>query len=295
LIAIISAALIAALISIAALAREIRRRRRAEEELRKSHDELEARVQERTAELSMTIERLELLNEELREFAYVASHDLQEPLRKIQTFCDLAQTRCASGLGSTGQGYLERVINSATRMRQLLDALLQFSRVADKSERFKKIDLGNLIREATDVFERTLKELGGIVEVGSMPDIQADETQILRLFQNLIGNALKFHGEENPRIKIYAKKDGQGSWDILVQDNGIGFDPQFAELIFKPFKRLHNRREYGGTGIGLALCRKIVERHGGRIRAESNPGKGSTFIIRLPVQQDRCEELGERL
>ncbi len=118
-----------------------------------------------------------------------------------------------------------------------------------------------------------------------MPAIEADESQMLRLFQNLIGNALKFRGAETPRIKVYGKLDGQGICELFVKDNGIGFDPQFAELIFKPFQRLHGRSEYDGTGMGLAICRKIVERHGGNIRAESEQGKGSTFIIRLPLRQ----------
>jgi signal transduction histidine kinase len=122
-----------------------------------------------------------------------------------------------------------------------------------------------------------------------MPAIEADESQILRLFQNLIGNALKFRGGKTPHIKVYGKLERKRTCEIFVKDNGIGFDPQFAERIFKPFQRLHNRNEYDGTGMGLSICRKIVERHGGSIRAESEPGKGSTFIIRLPVKQDRCE------
>ena len=198
----------------------------------------------------------------------------------------MAQKRCAPVLDSTSKDYLDRVINSASRMRQLLRDLLDFSRVAARLEPFKKIDLVKIVREAADVFEASVKETGCQIEVENIPAVEADETQMLGLFQNLIGNALKFRSGETPHIKVYGKLDRKRICEIFEKDNGIGFDPKFAELIFKPFQRLH-RSEYDGTGMGLAICRKIVERHGGSIRAESEPGKGSTFIIRLPVKQDR--------
>lgn len=232
--------------------------------------------------------RLELVNAELQEFAFVASHDLQEPLRKIQTFCDLTRKRCAPVLDSTSQEYLDRVVDSASRMRQLLHDLLEFSRVATRPQPFKKMDLVKIVREAADVFEASVKETGCKIEIENIPAIEADESQMLRLFQNLIANALKFRGE-TCHIRIFGKLDGKGSCELFVRDNGIGFEPQFAELIFKPFQRLHGRKEYDGTGMGLAICRKIAEGHGGSIRAESEPGKGSTFIIRLPLRQDRRE------
>jgi signal transduction histidine kinase len=238
-------------------------------------------------ELRVYASRLEVINEELQDFAFVASHDLQEPLRKIQTFCDMAQKRCAPVLDSTGKDYLDRIVNSASRMRQLLSDLLEFSRVATRPEPFKTIDLAKIVLEASDVFQSSFQETGCQIEIENMPAIEADETQMLRLFQNLIGNALKFRGGETPRIKVYGKLDRKRTCDIFVKDNGIGFDPNYAQLIFKPFQRLHGRSEYEGTGMGLAICRKIVERHGGSIRAESVPGKGSTFIIRLPVKQGR--------
>jgi PAS domain S-box-containing protein len=241
-------------------------------------------------ELRVYASRLELINQELQEFAFVASHDLQEPLRKIQTFCDMAQKRCAPVLDSTSKDYLDRVVNSADLMRQLLRDLLEFSRVASRLEPFKKIDLVKIAMEAADIFEASVKETGCQIEVENIPAIEADESQMLRLFQNLIGNAMKFR-RETPNIRVYGKLDGKRICEIFVEDNGIGFDQQFAELIFKPFQRLHGRNEYDGTGMGLAICRKIVERHGGSIRAESEPGKGSTFIIRLPVKQDRLETI----
>jgi PAS domain S-box-containing protein len=240
-------------------------------------------------ELRVYASRLEVINKELQDFAFVASHDLQEPLRKIQTFCDMARKRCAPVLDTASKDYLDRVMNSASRMRQLLRDLLEFSRVAARLEPFKKMDLVKIAREAADLFEETVESTGALVDIEKMPAIEADESQMLRLFQNLIGNALKFHSDEVPKVKVHGKLVGRGLCEILVEDNGIGFDRQFSERIFKPFQRLHGRSEYDGTGMGLAICRKIVERHGGSIRAESEPGKGSTFIIRLPVKQDRWE------
>lgn len=244
-------------------------------------------------ELRATVSRLGLLNVELQEFAFVASHDLQEPLRKIQTFSDMAKKRCTPPLDSTGQQYLDRVITSAGRMRQLLDDLLQFSRVVTRPEPFEKVDLNRLVREAVDVFEQQIMQTGAKIEIQELPSIEVDASQLLRLFQNMIGNALKFRNKDrNPFIKIYAEAGEQDSWDIFVEDNGIGFEQQFAETIFKPFQRLHGRKEYEGTGIGLAICRKIAEQHGGSIRVRSGPGKGSKFILKLPGTQTRMKTSG---
>jgi PAS domain S-box-containing protein len=253
--------------------RSAEKRRRAEEELR------------------VYASRLEVINKELQDFAFVAAHDLQEPLRKIQTFCDMAMKRCAPVLDSAGKEYLDRVLNSASRMRDLLRDLLQFSRLAVNIEPFEKVDLKSLVREAADVFETLIKELNCRIDIKDLPAIEADSSQILQLFQNLIGNALKFRSDETPHVKVYGKSDVKGMCEIFIEDNGIGFDQQFAEQIFKPFQRLHGRHEYDGTGMGLAICRKIVERHGGAIRVESVSGKGSKFIVRLPLKQPRLENV----
>jgi PAS domain S-box-containing protein len=271
--------------------REVRFLKSLSENLAYGIASMRSTIERRRSEEALKVytARLELVNAELQEFAFVAAHDLQEPLRKIHTFCDMTVKRCAPVLDSTSKDYLDRVIKSASRMRQLLSDLLQFSQVATKPEPSEKIDLVKIVREAVDVFEDTVKNTGALVDIENMPSIEADESQMLRLFQNLISNALKFHGGETPRIKVYGKLDRKGICEIFVKDNGIGFDPKFAERIFKPFQRLHGRGEYDGTGMGLSICRKIVERHGGTIRAESEPGKGSTFIIRLPVKQGRWE------
>jgi PAS domain S-box-containing protein len=242
------------------------------------------------AALILNMARLELVNAELQDFAHVASHDLQEPLRKIQTFCDMAQRRCSTVLDGTGKDYLDRVVNSASRMRQLLQDLLQFSRVAAKLEPLTEVDLDKIVREAADVFEASVQQTGCRIEIADIPAVEADESQMLRLFQNLIGNAVKFRGPESPLIRICGRLDDLGMCEISVKDNGIGFAPEFADIIFKPFQRLHSRSEYDGTGMGLAICRKIAERHGGTIRAESTPGKGSTFIVRLPAKHAGLEK-----
>ncbi len=273
---------------------EITDHMKAQEELTIIRALLEELVETRTAELEKAnwelkaySAKLERINEELKEFAFVAAHDLQEPLRKIQTFCDMAKHRSPPAAGDPGQEYLDRILSSASRMRHLLHDLLQFSRVATRLEPFKEIDLYKIAREAADVFEKDILETGCSVVIENMPLIEAVETQMLQLFQNLVGNALKYRSnKESPLIRIYGKHDERGFYEISVKDNGIGFEQQFERLIFKPFQRLHGRGEYEGTGMGLAICRRIVELHGGSIRAEGEPGAGSTFIIKLPLKQN---------
>lgn len=250
-------------------------------------------LKERTAELSAShlalkehAEKLEKLNEELQDFAFIASHDLQEPLRKLQTYCDLAISSVASTPDSVRREYLNRIIISASRMRKQVSDLLNYSQATSTPIAFKAVDLSKIARKAADMLENTIKETGGLIEIETMPAIEADEAQMLRLFHNLIGNAIKFRGARPPRIVISAREDEHGICEISVTDNGIGFDPRYAERIFRPFQRLHGLKEYEGTGIGLTICRKIAERHGGSISAFGTPGEGSTFLIRLPVKQD---------
>jgi len=266
------------------VARDITERKRIEEELRRSRDQLETRVRERTADLAKAVTRLELINQELQEFAFVASHDLQEPLRKIQSFCDLVVRSNRENVDEKGQDYLLRMQKAARRMQQLLKDLLSYSRVTTQLEPFRETDLKLVVTEAAEVFELKLREENGKIQIADMLVIEADYSQMVRLFQNLISNAVKYRSRQKPMIKIYSHRD-KHFCRIFVEDNGIGFDEKYLDRIFSPFQRLHGRNEYPGTGMGLAICRKIVERHGGSITANSAPEHGSTFIVTLPIKQ----------
>jgi PAS domain S-box-containing protein len=266
---------------------DITERKMAEEAVRQSRDELERRVQERTAELKKTNEELQQRNRDLEEFAHVASHDLQEPLRKIQTFADLLTRRRQQSTGDKPLDYLERMRRAAGRMQALVLDLLRYSRVTSKLEPFTRFNLREPIQEAVTDLGVLREETGGRIEVGDLPEIEADRVQMRQLFQNLIANGLKYRGEEKPLIKVFSRSsDTDPFWEIHVGDNGIGFDECYLEKIFKPFQRLHGKdAPYEGTGMGLAICRRIVESHGGSITARSEPGKGATFIVKLPRKQ----------
>ncbi len=253
-------------------------------ELQTSRDELEVRVQERTTELSRSNEALERSNRDLEDFAHVASHDLQEPLRKIQTFADRLAISHQEGLDDKARDYLQRMQRAAGRMQALVLDLLKYSHITSRPEPYTRFSLREVVEEAVADLKVLREETQGEVEVGELPDIVADRVQIRQLFQNLIANGLKYHAEAKPIIRIYTPSPTSGPfWEICAQDNGIGFDEAYLGRIFKPFQRLHGASApYQGTGMGLAICRKIVERHGGSITAESVPGKGSTFIVKLP-------------
>ena len=232
---------------------------------------------------------LERSNRELQDFASVASHDLQEPLRKIQAFGDRLKSKCDE-LSPEGQIYLDRMQNAAGRMSILINDLLEFSRVTTKALPFQPVDLNRIAREVLSDLETRLEESGGSVELENLPTLDADALQMRQLFQNLLGNALKF-GQPGvaPAVKVGAQIVGTVA-RISVEDNGIGFEQKYVDRIFTVFQRLHARSEYEGTGIGLAICRKIVERHGGVISAISAPGKGATFVVELPLRQKSTPE-----
>jgi PAS domain S-box-containing protein len=256
-----------------ALRQEVEERRRAEELLRATGAELERS------------------NSELEQFAYVASHDLQEPLRKIQAFGDRLKTKNGDQLGEQGKDYLGRMLSSAARMSQLINDLLMFSRVTTKNQPFVPVDLNTIAAGVLSDLEVRITQTGGTVDVGPLPTIDADPLQMRQLLQNLIANALKFHcAGVPPEVTIRGEveqTDGRPTCRLTISDNGIGFDEKYLDRIFQVFQRLHGRYEYEGTGVGLAICRKIVERHGGEITATSAPNQGATFTITLPLHQSK--------
>ncbi|WP_233261543.1 ATP-binding protein [Vitiosangium sp. GDMCC 1.1324] len=240
------------------------------------------------SDLKQTQSRLERSNQELENFAYVASHDLQEPLRKIQTFGERLKSTSAGKLGPEGVDYLERMHSASTRMRRLIDDLLSFSRVASRAQPFTRVDLTALARDVVEGFKPIIEKTGAAVTVGTLPTLEADPTQLRQLLHHLLGNALKFHREDAPpTISIRGTLNADGTrCELAVEDDGIGFDEKYLDRIFNVFQRLHGRAsKYDGTGIGLAICRKIVDRHNGSISARSTPGKGSTFVASLPLNQ----------
>lgn len=238
-------------------------------------------------------EKLERSNRELQDFAFIASHDLNEPLRKIQAFGERLQKKCASALGQEGMDYIARMRGAAKRLQDMIGGLLEYARVAEAGAMFMPVDLEQLVCSVLSDLEWQIEKSGAQVSLEELPTLEADPGQMRRLFQNLIANALKFHGKQPSFIKISSRPlsgddDESECRRIVVEDNGIGFEEIYAERIFSLFERLHGMSVYEGTGMGLAICRRIVERHGGSITAKSAPGKGSVFTITLPVTQKKC-------
>lgn len=261
-------------------------------QLRSANEGLEQRVAQRTVELTAEAERrqqaiaeLSRSNEELRQFAYVASHDLQEPLRMVTSYSDLLRRRLGAQVDADGQRYLDTITEGARRMQGLILALLSYSRIASGGGTFTPTPLDGPLDEALENLHLLIAETGAVIERVPLPTLTVDRSQMVQLFQNLIGNAVKFHGPEPPRVRICARPQ-PAAWCISVQDNGIGIAPEHHERIFVIFQRLHSRAEIAGTGIGLALCRRICERHGGALTVTSRPGAGATFHIQLPIGQE---------
>lgn len=261
--------------------RDITDRKTTEAELRKYREHLEELVKQRTAELEKMTNELRRSNAELQQFAYVASHDLQEPLHVIKGFLNLFEKRYKDKLDEKGREFISFTIDGAKRMQDLIRDLLEFSRVGHKGKEFKPTECSVILERALFNLKAAIEKSGAQVTYNNLPIIMADATQFTSLFQNLIGNAIKFHGAEAPRVHISAEREGV-EWLFSVSDNGIGIDPKSIDRIFVVFHRLHTRSEYPGTGIGLALCKKIVEHHGGHIWVESELQKGSTFYFTLP-------------
>jgi PAS domain S-box-containing protein len=242
-------------------------------------------------------QKLERSNRELQDFASIASHDLQEPLRKIEAFGDRLKAKCAGELSDLGRTYIDRMQDAATRMRSLINDLLTYSQVTTKARPFVPVDLGRIAAEVMSDLQVTIEQAGARIELGDLPVVEADPTQMRQLLQNLLSNALKFRRQGVPPVvrisgRLRGREGAAGGsgngarrCEVTVADNGIGFKPDYAGRIFGIFQRLHGRNEYPGTGIGLATCRKILERHGGTVRASSQPGEGATFVFTLPIEQ----------
>ena len=264
-------------------------------ELEKINKKLEKEIKERKRieqDLKEYTKKLEISNRNLQDFAYIASHDLQEPLRKVLTFTDRLGEKYQGLLDGNGQDYFNRIQDATHRMQKLINDLLAYSRITSQTYEFMDCDLSKIVSDVMSVLESRIEHCKGKVEVSDLAIVKADSSQMYQLFQNLIANSLKFHKEnEPPVVKISSQKIGEDSYRISIADNGIGFEEKYLDRIFKPFQRLVSRDDYEGTGMGLAICRQIVDRHDGEISAISAPGKGSTFIITLPI--DRHKEVKE--
>jgi light-regulated signal transduction histidine kinase (bacteriophytochrome) len=234
--------------------------------------------------LAETARRLESSNQTLEAFAYSASHDLQEPLRKIIGFSNLLERSFAGELSDQGRDLIERMRNASQRMEKMIDSLLEFSRVSARPPALKRVALDDVLQNVLQDLEIRIQRTGGQVEVERLPAVQADPALMEHLFLNLIANALKFHRPDAPpQVRIYPVDSGSAQASIAVEDNGIGIEPEHAERIFMPFQRLHGKNAYEGSGLGLAISKMIVDQHGGQIRVQSQPGQGSTFLVDLPA------------
>jgi len=249
---------------VTAAIRDITERRRSEEHLVK------------------TVWELKRSNDELQQFAYVSSHDLQEPLRMVSSYTQLLAKRYKGRLDSDADEFIAFAVDGCNRMQGLIQDLLAYSRAGTSERELRKVPSENALRKALTNLRIMIKQSGAVVTHDALPTVRADETQLTQVFQNLVGNAIKYRRAEDPRVHVSAARNGGNEWTFSVGDNGLGIDPQYFERIFVLFQRLHGRDEFEGTGIGLAICKKIVERQGGRIWVESQPEKGSTFYFALP-------------
>ncbi|HLL60487.1 MAG TPA: PAS domain S-box protein [Candidatus Nitrosocosmicus sp.] len=273
-------------VAVAVIGRDITHKISIEKKLKDAYSNLENKVQERTLKFNTLNIELDRSNRELEDFASVASHDLQEPLRKIQAFGDRLKIESGDQLSEKGKDYLERMQNAASRMQILINDLLAYARVTTKSQPFKVVDLNKIANEVVSDLEITVERTKAQIIIGELTAIEADALQMRQLFQNLIANSLKFRKEnKNPTINISCKECNKNSIELIFEDDGIGFEQKYADRIFHVFQRLHGQNEYEGTGVGLAVCRKIVDRHHGSIKVKSSPDKGATFIVKLPKKQ----------
>ena len=237
--------------------------------------------------LVKTVGELKRSNDELQQFAYVASHDLQEPLRMVASYTQLLAKRYKGRLDADADEFIDYAVDGCNRMQGLIQDLLAYSRAGTNGKELLKISSEKALKDALANLRATIEESGAVVTHDALPAITTDDTQLALVFQNLVGNAIKYHGPEVPHVHVSANKNGGKEWIFSVRDNGLGIDPQYFERIFILFQRLHGRTEFKGTGIGLAICKKILERLGGRIWVESQPEKGSTFHFALPERDGK--------
>jgi PAS domain S-box-containing protein len=263
---------------------DISERKRMESALHQAKNELEHRVDE----LARSTEALERSNLDLRRFAFIASHDLQAPLRSIGMFVQLLQEHFANSSEAEVQDWLGRVLDGTQRMQAMVHDLLEFARVDSRSRPFAPVDLNQVVEDALHALEASVVDAQANIERTSLPTIPGDRSQLVQLFQNLIGNAITYHGDRAPCIRVYAEAD-QGGWIVNVTDTGIGIPEQFRNEVFDIFRRLHPQEAYPGSGIGLAICRRVVERHGGRIWVEGCEPNGSNFRIRFAAYSQISE------
>jgi signal transduction histidine kinase len=253
------------------------RRALEEKRLREAHNQAQQ-------ELARKAEELARSNRDLEQFAYVASHDLQEPLRMVATYAQLLSEKYQGKLDENADKYIAYAVDGALRMQALIKDLLEFSCIGRRDMERRETDCNVVVQQVLRNLKAAIQESHAVVNCDRLPTVTADETELLRVLQNLIGNAIKFRGPETPIVGIRAERK-EREWHFAISDNGIGISREHAEMIFVIFKRLHTRAEYPGNGIGLAICKKIIERHGGRIWVESQPGRGSTFFFTLPFTE----------
>ena len=247
----------------------------------------EEKLQETVDQLETANEKLAESNERLEQFAYVVSHDLQEPLRMITSYLTLLEDRYDETLDEDGKEFIGFAVDGAERMQAMIDGLLELSRVETRGGTFEPVDLNEVLRKVLKNLEVQIAETDATVQVEELPHVEGDREQLDQLFQNLLSNALEYSGDEPPRVSVTAERDAGPKATISVRDEGVGIEPEDNERIFELFQRLHTQEEHSGTGIGLALCERIVERHGGEIWVDSEPGEGATFSFTLPTAADR--------